>query len=543
MSTILLIFCLALRSIDPCTAGPLPVVLLVSQQANTGSLVFLLKEVNSSENPTLRIFLRLKIATYLWKTPCDSLNPENIIREALEDLRVYEKEIPALYIDSFRRDSFINLKKHASKQALILIEKYKLDRRPDFQIASSLLTQKGEMLNALDFAQRNISGSRFLDPSVIFFLHRLDRISPDKVPQLLATIMSAEDSHPGFLSARSFFTLKHLFVREQTPKALQQRYLTALINKAGEMDASSLSVVDIYITLKIVLPEVEKQSPDLYASAVAHLHRLSARLPRGETERLAAEQRVDQSPDPLAQLLVEADAAQSQTLKDGLLTKAAQLSLEKGNVRLAINLALRLRSNGEAAALWSDQFIEGAIGYALDKGNIEVARYGTSQIRAAAIRSSALQKIALYFHTSGDITGAREMLDSAFKLIEILDDDANKVAALLDLSESFMKINRGKVSDLIRTVVKTINRMRSVRRDIDAAAGDGHMDDAEDAMKIAYRIGSAFQMLATVDESQALDLAKSIQLQGLRTAATFGAYMNRSLGGKCIWIVAPKKSL
>jgi hypothetical protein len=539
MSTILLSFCLILKGISPCAVGLRLGVIPASQQTDGGSSRALLEQVDLSKDPTLRIFLRITIATYLRSNPCASISPESVIRDASHDFSNHEKEIPDLYVDLFRKKLFVNLKASDSKQAPIPTEEDKRNRLSDAQIAYTLLTQKGDVPKALEYAQRNISTSKVLDPYLVSFLRELDKLRRADIPKLLGMIMSAEESHPGFLSGNSFFTLKHLFVREQTPKELQQRYLAALINSPSVTDVKAPSIAEIYAILSAVLPEVQKLSPDLYNSAVVRLSRLSVRLSDEERERLATEQRINQSADPLAQLLVEADVAKSQILKDDLLTKAAQLSLDRGNVRAAIELVLKLRSNNGDIALWRDQFIEGAVESALKKGNVEAARYGSAQIRAVTIRSSALQKIALYFQASGDTANAREMLNFAFKLVDFLDDDANKAAALLDLTEPFIKVDKERVGNLIHTTVKTINRVHAVTRDIDDAHGT-RLHYSLEAMKIAYKIGPAFQKLADVDQFVALDLAKDIQSQELKIAARLGVYMSHPLRDKCKQVIAPQ---
>lgn len=532
MSATLLFFCLTLSGINPRAVGPSPSAPPASRQSDVRYLTALLKQVESVKDPTLRIFLRIKIATYLGSNLCDSISAESELRIASEDLIANKKDIPGQYVDLFRKSLLVDLKAPAAKQELFLAEEEQQNRTSDLQLSYSLLTKKGDVPGALEHARRHISNSKSLDPYIVFVLRELDKRSPADVPGLLGIIMSAEESRPGFLSGSSFFMLKHLFVREQTPRPLQRRYLVALINSAAANDLSAAAIVDTYRTLSAVLPEVGKLSPGLYEPAVDRLGRLAVRLPDEERERLAADQRVNESEDPIAQLLVEAGAAKSPTLKDELLTKAAQLSLERGNVRGAIEIVLRLRINNADAALWRDQFIERAVESALMKGNVEAARYGSAHIRSVAVRSSALQKIALYLQNVGEVADARETLNFAFGLIDFSDDDANKAAALLDMTGSFMKVDKDRLGDLIRTTVKTINRAYPATQSMDTG-GEGRLRRAEDLMKVAYRIGPAFKALADVSPSAAAKLARNIQSQELGIAAALSAYIGRPAGNKC----------
>jgi hypothetical protein len=483
----------------------------------------LLEQIDSSEDPTLRVFLRLKVATYLWKTPSAPVKPESLVSAALADLRAHEKEMPALYVKLFRRELLAQLKAHAPEAAARLSDEYKPSPRTELEVAYSLLGQESGPDKAVSIVQRSIADGRDMGPIVVFFLDRLEKVNPAEVPKVLGSLTSAEESRPGFLSAELLFTLGHLFVREQTPKDLQRRYFAVVINRAGDTEAPPASVVDIYNTLASILPVVERQNPGLYATAGARLSQLAGRMPSGALERLSIDKRVSQSGDPLSQLMIEADAANDQALRGDLLTRAAQLALEKGQTKTAIELAVKLEPKSADARLWRDQFMEGAVDRALDKGDVELARYGAGRIESAAVRSSALQKIALNLLAANDLAGARDTLKSALKLIESLDDSADKAVALLDLAGSYVKVDSQRAPELTRVAVKTINKTPAVMRGADVSGGE-HFADVENLMKIAYRIIPTFQELGAADGYAALDLAKGIQRRELRIAATFGAY-------------------
>lgn len=536
MTTLLLTFCLILSG-NSCAGRFAKNTSHVSSQTDATFLSPLLEQVDSSSEPALRIFLRLKIATYLWGNSSRSHNPEAVAAAALADLHTHEKEIPALYVDLFRRDLIAELKAHAPDSAARLLEEYKLERHTDIEVAYSLLGQEDGVDKAVGIVQRSIAGGNDPGSIIVPFLHRLEKTNPAGVLKVIDAIMLAEESRPGSISARTLFALKHLFIREQTPQGLQRRYLVSVINRAGETEASPASVVDIYTILADVLPAVEKQAPDLYHSASAWLSQLAMRVPGRTLERLSINKRVSQSTDPLAQLLAERDAVNDQSLREELQTEAAQLALEKGQIQMAIQLVIKLRPKNEEARMWRDQFIEEAVGRAVEKGDVAVAEYGASQIQSAGVRSSALQKLALYFQASSDPLRARDTLNSALKLTEASDDDAEKAVALLDLAHSFLKVDSQRALVLARAAVKTINKTPAVMRKAEAGS-DTHLGDVENMMKIAYRIVPTFQALGATGQSTALELAEDIQRQELKTAAKFGAYTGSPTVGKNKQVVA-----
>jgi len=529
MPTLLLLCFLLLGSSNFCdphaarnTPAPVP-------QSDTTLFNPLLEQIDSSEDPTLRVFLRLKVAAYLWKNPSASIKTESLVMAALADLRAHEKEMPAVYVNQFRRDLLAQLRAHAPEAAARLSDEYNPAPRTELEVAYSLLGQEGGADKAVGIVHRAIADGRDLGQIVVFFLNRLDKVKPAEVPKVLGSLMSAEESHPGSISSELLFTLEHLFVREQTPKELQRRYFAVVINRAGETEAAS--VVDIYNTLTTILPVVEQQYPDIYATAGARLSQLEGQMPSGALERLSVDKRVSQSSDQLAQLLIEADNAKDQTLKQDLLTRAAQLAQEKGQTKTAIELALKFEPKNARERLWLDQFVDRAVDQALKKGEVELARYGAGRIESRFIRSSVLEKIALTLQGANDVSGARDTLKSALTLIESLDDSADKAVALFDLANAYVKVDSQRAPNLIRAAVKTINKLPAVSRGPNDN-GDTHLADVENAMKIAYVIIPAFQEFGGVDNYAALDLAKDVQRRELRIAATLGAYIGSPTVGK-----------
>lgn len=526
MPTLLLLFCLFLSGSNSCrgnSSEPVPTPILSSQAEN----IFLNKlreQADASKEPTVRVFLYLKIVTHLWNNPSDSIKPEavaSVAEAALIDLRAHENEIPPLYRERFRRDLMAQLRAHAPDVAARLSKEAQPDSRTEFQIAYAMLGQENGVDQAVGIMRRGIAAGKNPGSILTFFLHRLETVKPAKVPEILDAMISAEEARAGFISAASLFKLEHLYIREETPLALQRRYLIVLINRAGCSEAGTPDV-DIYTTLQNALPAVDRQGSDLSALANARLSQLEGQLPAGTRERLAVDKRIEQSADPLAQLLVETEAAKDQTLREDLLTKAAPLALEKGQTRLAIDLVGKLHPENSNVRLWRDQFIEGAVSRALAIGDVEVARYGTGHIQSTGIRSSALQKIALHLHAANDSAGALEALNAALKIVNASDDGADKAVALLDLAGSYAKVDSQRVQELVRAAIKVINNTPEVMR----KAGEGetaHLNDVETIMKLAYAITPTFQMLGAADPGGTQTLADSIQPRELKIAASVGA--------------------
>ena len=525
MPTLLLIFCLALNGSNSCVKHATKSVPSPSSQYQASVLISLLEQVDTCKEPALRVFLRLKVATYLWSKPSGSLKPETIATTALADLREHEKEIPALYVTQFRKNLIAQLQLHAPELARALAENDNLDTRTDLEVAYSLLSQEKGSEQAVRIVQDSIGGGKDPGPIIVPFLHRLETIKSSDVPKVLNAVISQEEIQPGTISSGTLFQLKHLFIRQQTSEELQNRYLLAVVHRAGQTDGNLGSLVDMYTILADLLPEVEKRNPELYYSASVALTELAKRVPKRTLDRISLDKRVRASNDPLARLMAEMEAVTDPSLKEDLQIEAGQLALENGQIQLAINLVVKLEPKNEQARVWRDQFIEQAVVSAIDNGNIGMAELGAGQIRNASVRSSVMQKVALYFQKSKEPGRAHEALIFAQDAVNTLGDSNEKAVALLNLANSYIQLDSSRSMELVRVAIKIINKVNNPESEQRVQIGDDQQrTSAEGMLIIAYRLVPTFQLLGATDESTALNLAQKIQRQELRIAATFGAY-------------------
>lgn len=524
MPSLLLLCCLLLNGGNSYPTSRHSYPLAATPQTDAASIESMLEQVRASDEPTLRVFLRLRIAAYLWKHPDDSHDPKDWADEAQKDLDAHEKEIPNLYLHLFRRELAAQLKAHGSPQRALPADESSPARATDLEVAYSLLTQENSVRQAVELAQRSIAAGNDPGPIVTFFLDRLERVNADEVPKVLDTLMAAEEARPGFIPPSTLFTLKHLFVRGQTAPELRRRYLAVIIRNAGDTKAEAASRADTYAVLAAVLPVVEKELPDAYPVASIRLAQLSQQVPAGTRERIEVEERVRESSDPFAQLTMEIGTVHDAALKEDLQTQAARLALERGQARTATELAIKLEPKNDNTRLWREQFLEKVVACALEHGDVQAAEYGAAQIQATDVHASALQKIALYYvQKAGDVVSARNTLEAAFKLLKASTSSAAKAGSLLDLAGSCAKVDRQMTAEVVRAAVNVINETSEASAQPRVGAG-ANLGDVNNLMLIAYRLIPAFQSLAATDKDEAKRVANDIQRQDLRVAARFGAY-------------------
>jgi hypothetical protein len=543
MPTLLLTFFLLLSANHSCERGTNKNTPSGSSQIDTAQVATLLDEVNAGDEAALRVFLRLKIAAYLWKNPSAKVDPDSLVkatRAALDELTLHGKEIPPLYVDLFRRELTAQLQVHAPASDGLQSQAPGSKRRSDLEVAYSMLGQEKGIDKAVGIVQQSIASGKDPGRLIVPFLHRLEQVSPAKVSPVLETVVAVEETRPGAISTGMLFTLKHLFIRDKTLPELQRRYLAIVVGRAGDTEATLASAVDLYTILSDVLPVIQAQSPSLYEEAKLRLDELSERVPSGTRERIAIDKRVSQSSDPLAQLLAESNTASDASVRDDLRIAAAQLALEKGQIETAIGLVAKIQPANNGARLWRDQFMESAVQRAIDSGDVTVAKYGAGLIQSPAIRSSALQKVALSLQASNDVMGARDTLHAAVKLTEAAGNDADKAVALLDLAVSYLKVDERRALELAKAAVNVINKTSAIPQAA-AVGSDEQLHNTDDLLKIAYKLIPAFQAFGAANESAASGLASELQRPEFKTAATFGTYTSQSVADKNTAGLASKK--
>lgn len=521
-------FCLLLISVPVCFGQQTSkdVAQSLRQQRAAAAFTSLPDQIKTMDEPALRVFLRLRVATFLWasKAPNDASAAEAIATAAVEDLLAHEGEIPTLYVKSFRRDLLAALQLHAPGAADRLMKQYglKQDQQEQLGLAFKQLDDKDGVKQAVENVRSNVASGRATGASITFFLLKLEKERPAELLRLLTEIMEIEEQKSGSLTVDALFMIARFYRQQDVPPDLQARFLTAVVRATTDGSGwSDLSQWYAYNLLRSNLPAIEKLRPNLYARASAQLAALTTRLPKQTLEREAVEERVAQSADPLGQLIIEAKATKDSALREELLTEAAQLARKKGQLKLAIDLVTEVNMLEGRRVLWRDQFLGEIVGQALEKKEPSTALYAVAKVQSNLLRSAAMQKLALYFFDANDLAQARETLNVAAKLIEAAENNVDKTVALLRLVPVFAKVDSVRVPELAQTAIKAINNLPHPGRE-DKADGEAHKRYVKDLLQLAYNIIPVFSALAQKDCDGTFSLASGFQGPELKAAATLG---------------------
>jgi hypothetical protein len=488
-------------------------------------------QIEAMDEPALRVFLRLRLAGFLWSGDFrDTSNKAAVICvEALEDLQDHKRDIPEYDSRWLRKDILSLLETHSPELAARVIKLYDLEPNGGAQkveAAYSSLDNGVDAKAAAEKVREVLKGGQNPNHLMLFFLDRLKQERPSEVPALLSSILTIEEQKPGSISPQNFIFFLHLYLSKESPLELQERFLkVALKATSGSfVGADQSQLKDAYSLMRAILPIVEKRFPaPVYAQASAQFSALAARLPNLslELESEALNKRIEQSADPLSQMLTEAEATKDSTLKNRLRTDAAQLALRKGQLKLAVDLVMRVESDWTHHLSWRDGFLSQVVDNAIEKKDTAVADYAIAQINSPFYRVLALEKLAIHLFEAGDSVSSLERLKDALKLIDSLENDVNQAVALLGIIPAFARVDGQRIPNLARAAIKTINNMRSPQP-YDKPGSEAHRNYVGALIQISEVVVPAFKSLAQTDEIGALALAQDLQRQEIKAAANLG---------------------
>lgn len=496
------------------------------------SLVGLSDQLKAADEPAFRVFLRLQIAAFLWKSKDrdDAADAETVASEALSDLKEHEGDIPTLYVNLYRRDLLALLEVHAPALAGRLAKKEEPQqgkRNRSIDTAYSMLTAGGNAAQAVESARAIVRSGEETGVMILFFLHRLKQERPGDLAPLLADVLAAEGQKPEVVATTNLHQVAGFYIHEDLPEELKVRFLEVAVKvtRGGASWQEQKLIWDGYNLLRLVAPQLQRRRHPLFAQASAQLAALTTRVPPREIEREEVEERIRRSTDPLAELISEANAAKDPLFRERLFADAARLALDGGDMKQAVELIGRARREGEDYP-YRDQFLREVVAKAIEKSDEAVALLATSKIGAPLRRASATVELALHMHDDGDVNGAGQTLDDALKLIRGADDNAAKVSALLQIIPAYAKVDNARVAELAATAVKNINNVPAPASS-EKPGTEAHERYVAELLQIAYNVITTFRSLAQRDEAMTSGLADSIRPREIKAAAQFGVVTRR----------------
>lgn len=481
-------------------------------------------QIKKIDDATIRVFLQLRLATFHWSELSDQPRERTraVTLSALQDLDEHKPALVPLYAHQFRKDLLALLESHAPE----LAERYrpggdtaaKVTPGNPYDVAYSLLLTKGQAPLAVQTVTRALSNGEAPTMIITYFLSELQRQQPALVPQILSEILSAQERRPGTLPLETLSWLVDPYVWRNNRDDIKRRFLLVTVAATAESyQWSDLArLTDAFNLLRVTVPLTQKLIPAVYPQAAAQLATVRARLPIETVERSAISERIRQSEDTLSQMITEADAATSPSVKNDLLIQAAQLALTKGKLQLAFDLALS--SSDDNSKTWRQQFLSELIKSSVENKEAQLSLAIVQKIEMPLARAEALQRLALLFFNLNDIWKARESLTESLKLIRASENTPEKAVALLKSLRVFTRVDQAMIPDVAEESIKALNTLPTTSNE------KGQNEATRTALMIvAWNIMPSFEAMVQWDELGTLDFVEKIQRVELRTAAGLGA--------------------
>jgi len=488
------------------------------------------QQINSIDEPAIRVFLRLQIAKFLLKQLSKEMNPalipsESLIQAALNDLSEHEEEIPELYLNSMRSESMTLLRTHFPDAAKRLNNKYISEdkRQPefDFDIASSLLEEKGQADSAVNLVQQALLTGYDPGAKMFFFLLELQKEKPAQLSRLLNNILIIEHQKPNSVSIETLFWLKAFYLQQETPIEIKKAFIKTVINSLEKISVTqaiqSIPALPAYKLLQSLQPVAFSATPDIYTRIEALMAYLQARIPQQAFAQIEIQNRIDSSDDPINELLYEARNIESTYLKENLLAQAAQLARDRGQMKLAFEIAEQISGETDMAN-WKDQFFSEIVDSAIQKEDLHWAELADSRISSVQIRVSTMQKIALYLFRKNDIIRSREILNEAVRINEKSPESGDKANGYLDLAQAFTKVDELRIAEMIQLAIKNINNIPCPKLE-ERSNLKIRKTYAELTIQIFMRLMPVIERLPVKDDDLALTIASNFDRQEMKIAA------------------------
>jgi hypothetical protein len=497
-------------------------LIIVQQRLDDLAVAFPI-QIRKIDDPTVRIFLTLRLATLLWNEPDRNTTAESLTVAALDELEANDA-VPQLYADTLHRDLLALLQVNAADTAKKYI-------RQELDVAYSMLNSKGKETLAVATLESELAKGWVPDLKLLFFLHRLETQQPQAFDRALSTIVAAEERRVGTIPLEVFSSLTDFYLKPDVQPDLKRRFLTAAVNstKVSYTLSDSPAVDHAYNLLVAILPHVKSLTPSLYPQAAAQLSSLMSRVPNTRSQSEEIDERIRTSRDPLSHLITEAQSATDATLKDELFLQGARLALQQGKLKLSLELATSLSANPDRKR-WQEQFLSDLATTAIEKKAPEVAGDAIALIQSQSLKIPVLQRLTLYFFESKNPLKARELLEETLKAVNSIEDKTDKSLALLRLLPLVSKVDKELIPVICEQTVKNINSIPSPDNPTDKAIWTSYVQKT--LMPVTWRALPVFQLLAEGDENLTLDFANRIQVKEIKTSALLGVAIAKLANAK-----------
>ena len=486
-----------------------------------------LDSIKKIEEPALRISARNALLNYL--TSDGDFSEENknvsagVVRDSLADFNDHFEEIMPSLAQYLFSDFAAWIKKYqpALNENVATLEKTKMQGK-DLQDIRALMAQPGgDTAAAQQIAQYLEEGKDI--PILVLYLNQLIAANSQAVTPLLSRIIDV--AAQGQLSFESLLSVSDVYLRPQTPLALQQGFLRMVIARTQpfnlEQEPASQSA---YYLLTNLLPAIKQLLPELYSQAVNQRLVVYASFNKDQLADEQRNERLNESSSASEDLMAEADQTQSKSKRNELLSQAAQLAMQSKKFPLCLEAIEKLDLDAPGMTPdfwtnWNDQFLRDFVRAVLAEKKPELAEQGTEHVVGPYPKVQSLVMISQYWTKAHDNSSARRLVLQATKVADATTDYVDKAKAFLLLSTLSSQPDNSAKTELLASAIRALNSVSIPKRSDDSGANQVYvwkLNGVED------QVVTQFKDLTRNESEEALTLVERIDRPESRTFALLG---------------------
>jgi len=329
----------------------------------------------------------------------------------------------------------------------------------------------------------------------------------------------------GQLSFETLLSVSDVYLRPQTPLALQQGFLRMVIARTQpfnlEQEPASQSA---YYLLTNLLPAIKQVLPELYSQAVNQRLVVYASFNKDQLADEQRNERLNESSSASEDLMAEADLTQSKSKRNELLSQAAQLAMQSKKFPLCLEAIEKLDLDAPGMTPdfwnnWNDQFLRDFVKAVLAEKKPELAEQGTEHVVGPYPKVQCLVMISQYWTKAHDNSSARRLVLQATKVADATTDYVDKAKAFLLLSTLSSGPDSSEKTELLASAIKALNSVSIPKRSDDSRAYQVYvwkLNGVED------QVVTQFKDLTRNGSEEALPLVERIDRPESRTFALLG---------------------
>jgi hypothetical protein len=485
--------------------------------------------IKSMDEAALRISARNQLLTYLSAVPSPSAEHKSIATQiasaAIADFSEHGEEIPTFMADYLLSDLGAWIQKYQPKlrEAFQAAEKNRKNSKESDRIRALLQLEGGSAL-AVRRIRQLLEEGQDVD-GLNFYLDDLRKQNSKELEPLLSEILNFAEREQQ-VSFERLFWVSDSYLQAKLPVALKRRFLAMVITRTQPANFVFVPAPQMaYDLLTKSLPFIQELSPELYDQAVAQSASLRASFTERELATEERNKRIKESPNPIEDLIAEAEAAKSKVERNELLSGAARLAIEKKKFAQCLEIVSKLDLKMSAASTdfwqhWADQFLKDFVKATLTSKEPELAEKGAGRIGSPLARVESLVLIMRYWGKANDQTAAQRLLAEALKIAAAAPDHVEKAKAFFLLSITCDSADESQKAALLESGIKALNNVS--RPDSSASDKKPYQQYVRNLDNTGYQLVRGFKELTKKDENGAVALVEKLQKPDLRIFATIG---------------------